>query len=242
MTVEFTPISISENERDHLRQSAVRDAATGKRQVRVSTSLTVLFALMLSVGTLATVFERLPLARSMPLLFVGLAGAVLCGFVRHNVSATSSCSLRYWRAKLQDAEEARIQQVRIGEINQVLPVDDLEDSGPGFLVRTRQDEVIYVAGQRFSDALVEFVASRTGGSDSADKFPSSFVLCYWPHAREISSIELTGTPPVVLCRGVSISRPPVDETDPFVVLPREDGGAAIAFFTSSSAVLRQEHA
>lgn len=208
----------------------------------MSASLTILFALILIVGTLATVFERLPLGLSMPLFFAGLAGTVLCGFVWLNVSATSSHSLRYWRAKLQNAEEARIQQVRIREINQVLPVDDLEDSGPGFLVRTRQDEVTYIAGQLVGNALVEFVSSRTRGSDSANKFPSSFVLSHWPPAREISSIELTGTPPDVLCRGVSIRQLPVDETDPFVVPSREDADAALAFFTRSSAVLRQEHA
>lgn len=120
---------------------------------------------------------------------------------------------------LRDAEAGEYQQVRITGIHQVLPVEERDDGGPGFVMKTG-NETVYLGGPFLQDALEEFQYSLRESMERIDVWFSSTVLLeVWPHSQQVRSVELTGEPVLIQKKGVPFNSLPVPPPTCWKVLP-----------------------
>lgn len=97
----------------------------------------------------------------------------------------------------RDWEGKQVDVIIVEDVCEAIEVDDLEDFGPGYVLKTSDGECLYVAGQMLLDC-------------EDPEFPSQAVeIEYWPHSRELYAVRCWGEP--VPIRGwVSINDLPTD--------------------------------
>lgn len=121
----------------------------------------------------------------------------------------------------KDASIAAV-TVRFEGICKVMHVDDLEDCGPGFLLRTRDDEYIYLATQMFEDMCASHGAiDLDEGGDTLDHLSEICEVDVLTEAQEIIAIRLEGDS-IPVCGSVSVTQLPVDFERGFAILSKEE--------------------
>jgi len=119
--------------------------------------------------------------------------------------------------------EMTIEVVKVTGIVEATEVLELEDMGPGLLLRTRDNEVVYLAGPVLDEAALD-LNSGTDTTELEDPYAAEELVAEcWSGTRELLSVRWSG-PQVEISGFVDFSELGIKEWMGCYVLASGDGG------------------